>query len=61
METIASYNGHLLTGGYFTSINNSSAHKYMASLSPSTGRDDGFINLNISGNYQYPEARMRGK
>jgi hypothetical protein len=25
----------------------------MASLSPSTGRDDGFINLNISGNYQY--------
>lgn len=53
VETIASHNGHLLTGGYFTSINNSSAHKYMASLSPSTGRDDGFINLNISGNYQY--------
>jgi len=53
VETIASYNGHLLTGGYFTSINGSSAHKYMASLNPSTGRDDGFINLNISGNYQY--------
>jgi hypothetical protein len=53
VETIASYNGHLLTGGYFTSINGSSAHRYMASLSPSTGGDDGFVNLNISGNYQY--------
>jgi hypothetical protein len=53
VETIASQGGHLLTGGYFSSINGSSAHKYMASLSPSTGKDDGFINLNISGNYQY--------
>ena len=56
VETIASHGGHLLTGGYFTSINGSSAHKYMASLSPSTGKDDGFINLNISGNYQYCNA-----
>lgn len=53
VETIASHNGHLLTGGYFTAINGSTAHKYMASLSPSTGKDDGFISLNISGNYQY--------
>jgi hypothetical protein len=26
----------------------------MASLSPATGRDDGFVHLNISGNYQFP-------
>lgn len=52
VETIASANGHLLTGGYFTSVNGSS-NKYMASLSPATGKDDGFIGLNISGNYQY--------
>jgi hypothetical protein len=53
VETLASSNGHLLVGGYFTSINGSSADKYMASLNPATGNDDGFISLNISGNYQY--------
>jgi hypothetical protein len=53
VETIVGYNGHLLTGGYFTSINGSTSHKYMASLNPSTGNDDGFVNLNISGHYQY--------
>ena len=52
VETIASYQGHLLVGGYFTSVNGS-AHRYMASLNPTTGQDDGFISLNISGNYQY--------
>jgi hypothetical protein len=56
VETIAPFNGHLLTGGYFTSINGSSGHKYLASLNPSTGQDDGFVNLNISGNYQYCNA-----
>ncbi len=53
VETLLGYQGHLLVGGYFTSINGSSADKYMASLSPVTGKDDGFISLNISGNYQY--------
>jgi hypothetical protein len=47
-------NGHLLVGGEFTSINGSTAHKYYASLNPSTGKDDGYLNLNISGTYQYP-------
>lgn len=45
---------HLLTGGYFTSINGS-ARKYMVSLNPTTGADDGYVNLNISGNYQYTD------
>jgi hypothetical protein len=52
VETIVEHNGHLLTGGYFTSVNGGT-HKYMASLSPATGLDDGFISLNISGNYHY--------
>ena len=54
VETLQYYNGHILTGGYFTSINNSSANAYMASLNPATGKDDGFIHLGISGNYQFP-------
>jgi hypothetical protein len=53
VETMANHKGHMLVGGYFTSISGSSANKYMASLSPTTGKNDGFISLNISGNYQY--------
>jgi hypothetical protein len=52
VETLLLHGGHLLTGGYYTSINGSS-NKYMTSLNPSTGQDDRFIHLNISGNYQY--------
>jgi hypothetical protein len=54
VETLLYYNGHLLTGGYYTSINNGTADSYMTSLNPSTGKDDGFIHLSISGNYQFP-------
>jgi hypothetical protein len=46
-------NGHLLAGGKFTSINGSSAAPYFASLSLSTGNNDGFLNLKISGHYHY--------
>src|SRR5262249_29219036 len=44
--------GHLLTGGDFHFINGSK-NPFMASLSPVTGKDDGFIHLNISGDYDY--------
>src|SRR5215469_8920489 len=44
--------GHLLTGGDFHFINGSK-NPFMASLSPSTGKDDGFVHLNISGDYSY--------
>ena len=54
VETVQYYNGHILTGGYYTTINNSSANPYMTSLNPATGKDDGFIHLGISGNYQFP-------
>jgi len=49
VETMRLVNGHLLTGGFFTSINNSTANPYYTSLNPTTGKDDGFLNLNISG------------
>jgi hypothetical protein len=47
--------GHLLTGGDFHFINGSK-NPFMVSLSPSTGKDDGFIHLNISGDYSYCAA-----
>jgi hypothetical protein len=51
VKTLAMTNsGHLLAGGFFTSINGGT-NKYFASLNPTTGKDDGFIKLNISGTY----------
>jgi hypothetical protein len=47
-------NGHLLVGGAFTSINGSTAHPYYASLDPTSGNDDSYFNLSISGHYVYP-------
>jgi hypothetical protein len=52
VETLLMVSGHLLTGGYFSSVNNN-GNAYFASLNPATGKDDGFLNLNISGNYSY--------
>jgi len=54
VETLLTYGTHLLTGGYFTSINGSSAHRYFTRLNTATGRDDGFLSLAISGHYQFP-------
>src|SRR5262249_9871632 len=53
LETLSSYHNHIIVGGYFTSINGSSADPFMASLNPVTGKNDGFIHLAISGSYQY--------
>jgi hypothetical protein len=53
VETLLNVGGHILAGGYYTSINNSTADPYMTSLNPTTGKDDGFVHLNISGNYQF--------
>src|SRR6266498_2633991 len=50
VNTLRGVGGHILAGGFFTSVNGSTK-KYFVSLSPSTGKDDGFLNLNISGNY----------
>jgi hypothetical protein len=52
VDTMAVSGSHLLTGGRFTKINNSST-RYYASLNVTTGSNDGYINFNISGTYQY--------
>ena len=44
---------HLLVGGAFTKINGSDTDPYYASLNPTTGKDDGYLNLSISGHYVY--------
>lgn len=51
--------GHLLVGGNFTSANGSTAHSYLASLNLTSGLDDGYVALNISGNYVYTDAAGR--
>jgi hypothetical protein len=56
VETLAVANGHLLAGGAFKGINGSTSDPYFASLSPATGRDDGFAHLNISGHYVFPKV-----
>jgi hypothetical protein len=54
VQTLLGAAGHILAGGYYTSINGSGADRYMTSLNPVTGRDDRFVRLNISGHYQFP-------
>jgi hypothetical protein len=53
VETLLGVNGHILAGGYYTKINGSTADPYMTSLDPATGKDDGFLQLGISGNYHW--------
>jgi hypothetical protein len=60
VETLLTYGTHILTGGYFTSINGSSTNPYFTSLNAVTGKDDGFLHLSISGNYQYPGVSSNG-
>jgi hypothetical protein len=53
VQTLLAVKGHLLAGGNFTSVNNSTADPYFASLSPATGKDDNWFHLSISGNYNW--------
>jgi hypothetical protein len=57
VQTIVGSGNHLLVGGNFTGINGDTTDPYMASLDPVTGRNDDFLHLNISGNYQYPGVK----
>jgi hypothetical protein len=57
VETLLAVNGHLLAGGYFTSIDGSTPDAYMASLNPATGADDGFLHLKISGHYVFHNVK----
>jgi hypothetical protein len=60
VQTVFVSGSHVLVGGYFSSINGSSAHRYVASLNPLTGKDDGFLDLRISGTYVYPGVQPNG-
>jgi hypothetical protein len=53
VQTLLGVGSHLLVGGNFTGINGDTSDPYMVSLNPTTGKSDGFVHLNISGNYQY--------
>ena len=53
VNTLLAVGSHLLTGGAFTSVNNSSADPYFASLNTTTGKDDGFLNMGVSGHYVF--------
>ena len=54
VQTMVGTHARLLAGGNFTSINGDASDPYMVSLNPTTGKSDGFLHLNVSGNYQYP-------
>ncbi len=54
VQTMVGTHARLLVGGNFTSISGDAGDPYMVSLNPATGRSDGFLHLNISGNYQFP-------
>jgi hypothetical protein len=56
VQTILSVGTHLLVGGLFTGINGDTTDPYMASLSQTTGKSDGFLHLAISGNYNFSGA-----
>ena len=53
VETILAVNGHLLVGGFFKGINGSTTDPYYASLSPTTGKNDNFLDLGISGHITF--------
>ena len=58
VDTILAVNGHLLVGGTFTSINNNKGvNPYYASLNPTTGKDDGFLHLGVSGHIVFPGVK----
>jgi hypothetical protein len=60
VETLLAVRGRLLVGGYYTRINNSSANPYLTGLNPTTGKDDGFVHLNISGHIEFPHVAYNG-
>jgi hypothetical protein len=57
VETLASYQKHLLVGGSFTAINGSPHVPFMISLNPRSGRNDDFLNLHISGHLRFHRVK----
>jgi hypothetical protein len=67
VETLLVWKHHLLTGGLFTMLNGKTNHKYFASLRLTTGHDDGYLSMRISGSYKFrtnfgtPSAENRSR
>ncbi len=57
VDTLLGYRSHLLDGGHFTSTNGH-ARNYYASLDPTTGKDDGFLRLRVSGSVPAGPAKI---
>lgn len=57
VETLLGHGGRILAGGYFSSANGG-GNKYFAALNVTTGRDDGFIHLSLSGTYTGNATRV---
>ena len=53
VQTMQAVGNHLLVGGMFKGLNGDTTDPYMVSVSPTTGKSDNFLRLNISGNYSY--------
>lgn len=53
VKTLASVGHHILVGGYFHWLNGSKGNRFMASVSPTTGKNDHFVHLDITGYYNY--------
>jgi hypothetical protein len=57
VNTLVVAQGHVLAGGLFYSVNGG-RDRFMASLNPVTGQDDGFLRLHLSGHYYYCNAHV---
>jgi hypothetical protein len=60
IDTLLVVKGHLLVGGTFTKIGGTTTNPYYASVSPATGKDDGFLHLGISGHYVFHDVKANG-
>lgn len=56
VNNIQPVNGHLFVGSYGSVNGSVAADSYVTSVSPTTGKDDHYLQLNISGHYDFPGA-----
>lgn len=56
VETLLMLRDRILVGGFYRSINGSSANPYMTALNLASGKDDGFVHLHIRGHYSFPHV-----
>jgi hypothetical protein len=47
--------GHLIMGGSITGVNGTALDKYLVSVKPSTGKNDHYLHLGVSGTYSFTD------